>query len=180
MVSFAIFVLINSFYRLCKIYKIHLLHFLFFLLKNKTFLMSRWTLIYVVFTSQTLMNATWSTMGAVYMSATTYRAIIAALVMTDSIWHMTDITVLVRSSLNHWASNLLWCTELVRSSCLCGLYVKFLTLTQTSILEPSLVNFLKIINYKYWTKQPYFDLHKLKAHLEDSSVNTTRTFSGGW
>lgn len=28
----------------------------------------------------------------------------------------------------------------VKSSCLCGLYVKFLTLTQASFLEPSLVN----------------------------------------
>lgn len=56
-------------------------------------LMCRLTLIYLFFfTSQTLMNATWSIMVAAYTSATIYQAIIAALVMTDSIWHMTDIT----------------------------------------------------------------------------------------
>lgn len=32
-------------------------------------------------------------MVVVYMSATIYQEIIAALVMTDSIWHMMDITV---------------------------------------------------------------------------------------
>lgn len=52
------------------------------------------------FFSQTSMNATWSTMVAAYTSATIYQAIIAALVMTDSIWHMMDITVSVRSALN--------------------------------------------------------------------------------
>lgn len=39
------------------------------------------------------MNATWSIMVAVYMSATIYQATTAALVMTDSIWHMMDTTV---------------------------------------------------------------------------------------
>ena len=56
---------------------------------------------YVMFTSQTSMNATWSTTVAVYTSAPIYQAIIAALVMTDSIWHMTDTTVSVSSALNH-------------------------------------------------------------------------------
>lgn len=45
--------------------------------------------------AKTPMNVTWSTMVAVYMSATTSQAIIAALVMMDSIWHMMDITVLM-------------------------------------------------------------------------------------
>lgn len=44
-------------------------------------------------TVKTLMNATWSTMVAVYMNATIFQAITAALVMMGSIWHMMDITV---------------------------------------------------------------------------------------
>lgn len=44
------------------------------------------------------MNAIWSIMAAVCMSATTYQATIAALVTMDSIWHTTAITVWVRSA----------------------------------------------------------------------------------
>lgn len=49
--------------------------------------------LHVAFNSQTSMNATWSIMVAAYTSATIYLEIIAALVMTDLIWHMMDITV---------------------------------------------------------------------------------------
>lgn len=44
-------------------------------------------------TAKILMNVTWTTMAVVSMSATTYQAITAALVMMASIWHTTDITV---------------------------------------------------------------------------------------
>lgn len=42
---------------------------------------------------KTLMNVTWITMVAVYMSATTYQEITDALVMMVSIWHMMDTIV---------------------------------------------------------------------------------------
>lgn len=61
----------------------------------------RWTFMCVVFTSQTLTSATWRTMVAVYTSAPIYQAIIAALVMMDSIWLMMDITAWVRSDEQH-------------------------------------------------------------------------------
>ncbi len=44
---------------------------------------------------------------AAYMSATIYQAIIAALVTMDSIWHMMDTTVSVRSTLKHEVNNCL-------------------------------------------------------------------------
>lgn len=65
-------------------------------------------------------------MVVVFMSATTYQATIAALVMMDSIWPMMDTTVWVRRPLEHKDNDIVLRAAVIRSDGVRGISGTFL------------------------------------------------------
>ena len=134
----------------------------------------RWKWFCFTFNCQTLMNATWSIMVAVCMSATTYRAITAALVTMDSIWLTMDITVWVTSFF--MVSVCVCVIETLNHMCVWS----FLKLTQTDfssalsaklLIEAIFVFFLCSNLNHFWNVYVWNSTKSIKSHFSFLSIS---------